>query len=157
MTIQTSYPLAPVKGYAGQLADLNDTVKESRSCETSAGIGFGLVVSPGTDEEKQCVLGGDATGFGITIRDMTKANPSSGDPKYAENDAVSICRGGVIYAPVATAAVAGTALKYDDTTGAIDSGAAGSGETAMSNCELISAVANDGDVGAIKINPASTL
>jgi len=157
MSVQTSYDLTPDRAYPGLVDTNNPSDIVTRACKTAGGIGFGLVVSPGTDEEKECVLGGDATGFGISVRDSSKENPASGDPEYDQYEAVAIIRSGYVWAEVATAAVAGAALFYDDTTGAIDSGIAGSDETEMSNCELVTNVDSNGDVGLIRINAAATL
>ena len=45
------------------IADIQSGFRDiiSRSVEDAAGIGFGLVVSLGTDPEKECTIGGDAT------------------------------------------------------------------------------------------------
>lgn len=151
-SVQTEYSLTQKQGYPGLLYDgFNPKEIISRACETAGGIPFGTIVSFGTDKEKQCVLGGDDTGIGVSTRN-SKMNPiNSTDVEYDQYDSVGILRDGMIWVTVATAAVAGTALKYDDTTGVIDTGAAGAGETALSTCELLTTVANDGDLGLIRV------
>jgi len=147
MSVQSDYALDLSVGTPGQIADIGVNAQEiiSRACETSGGIGYGKVVSFGTNKEKECVIGGDGTGIGVSVRNVN-------NDEYEQYDAVDIMRKGYIWAVVATAAVAGTALHYDDTTGIIDSGAASTGETAMTNCELVTTVASNGDLGLIRVD-----
>jgi hypothetical protein len=126
MAVQTTYADAGV-AFEGLIGDgYNDII--SAAVETAAGIHFGRAVSRGTDKDKQVVIGGDGTFFGISCRNHENPAPLEIAAQYAE---ISVLRGGYIWALVVTAASAGAALHYDDTTGVIDTGAASTGETAV--------------------------
>jgi hypothetical protein len=130
MSVQTTYSLIGPKGYEGQIADTREGHRKiSRAIETAAGVGFGLVVSRGTDKNKQAVIGGTDP-LGITIRDLTKEGTVEGanTGKYEQYDNASISENGPIWVKSATVIAApGAEVRYDQTDGTI-TGAAVAGD-----------------------------
>ena len=130
MGLNTSYS-ACAAASAGMLAFLDTPyVTVSRAVETAAGIGFGKVVSRGTDHQTQVALGG-ASPFGIAFRSHEYGNDSTDDEDYDQYDAIPVFRSGYIWATIADTANAGALLNYNTTTGAIGAGAAGAGEALL--------------------------
>jgi hypothetical protein len=126
MTRATSYA-APQKGAAGLLGDMNPAFTLSRAVETSGGIAFGVVVSRGTDRNKQCVVGG-AVPLGVTCR--TQDTESIAE-SYLQYETAKICHCGFVYLTLIDSANAGSALNYNTTTGLCGAGAPGGGELAL--------------------------
>jgi hypothetical protein len=153
MVAQTSYSINTAKRFHGSLSDLRDSEVETYAAE-GGDIGFGVVVSAGTADD-QAVIGGDNTGFGITIRDLGIEGAAPGDPtiQYSEKDPMSVLRRGSINVAIPAGGAKGAALKYNDTTGVIDAGAPGAGETALNPAavELLTTVAA-GEVGVIRLS-----
>jgi len=139
MSGQTTYDINTANAVAGQIADIGFNEIDSFLAEGVAGIGFGLVVSRGTNDG-QAVLGGDATGIGVTVRDLAREGEvNTGAVSYSEADAMAVMRfgsGSKIYVALASGGNAGDALFYDDVTGVIDVGAAGVGETDIAGATL---------------------
>ena len=129
MSVQTSYANSIGKGYEGMLANLSFNDVTSRAAEDAAGIGFGLVVSRGTELGTQVSLGGTEV-LGISVR-----GESTSKNMYAQNDSVAVLRIGYIYAASSNGAVAGDIVKYNTTTGILGSGAAGAGEAQLLGAE----------------------
>lgn len=152
MAAQTTVTLNPGTAYAGLIADMNPHTLVSRKTETAAGIGFGLVVSRGTAND-QIVLGGDGTGFGVTVRTLDREGAqTTGAVQYDQYDVASVMVEGYCYAAINTASASkGDKLKYDDTTGAIEAGTAGAGETQM-NAYLEEAVTSSGQIALIRLD-----
>lgn len=124
--VQTTYPDAGI-AFEGLIGDgYNDVI--SAAVETAAGIHFGRAVSRGTDKDKQVIIGGDGTFFGISCRNHENPAALEVAAQYAE---ISVMRDGYIWVLVATGASAGAALHYTDADGVIDTGAASTGETAV--------------------------
>jgi hypothetical protein len=131
MPVQTTYTDAGI-AFEGLIGDgYNDVV--TAEVETAAGIHYGRAVSRGTDKDKQVIIGGDGTFFGVSCRNHE--NPNSSDPTKYEiadlYDVISVMRDGYVWALVATGASAGAAVHYTDADGVIDTGAASTGETAV--------------------------
>lgn len=131
MSVQTSYSINQAIAYAGLLYNLSIKDIVSRAVETAAGIGFGVAVSRGTDPDKQVIVGGnDFTG--ITVRSLEREGAANtGVVKYSETETAAILREGYIWVTCPAGCVPGDAAFYDDTTGVIDAGTAGAGETQM--------------------------
>lgn len=113
-------------------------IESGLAVEPAAGIGLGVLVSRGTDPEKQVILGGDASPdvVGITCR-VANAVGALGDEaanlvKYAQYEPIPVIRTGYVWVEV-DAADTGNAgsrnVSYNDTTGVIVLGTAGAGET----------------------------
>jgi len=124
-----TYQTNMVIGYAGGLADLNPARMISRAAEGGA-IGFGLVVSRGTNDD-QAVLGG-AVPLGVTVRSLDREGERlTGAIEYAETETMAILQSGSIYAAVAVGGSPGDVLNYNTTTGVIGIGAPGEGEAEL--------------------------
>jgi hypothetical protein len=124
----------------------------SKEVETSAGVGFGLVVSRGTGDS-QCVLGGDGTGLGITVRDLAQEGAQgTGVVKFDQYESAAILTEGYCWVAINTASASpGDALFYNDTTGAIEAGTASTGETQL-NATLETTISSSGQLGLIKLD-----
>lgn len=154
MAVQTSYPINQGIAYAGAIFALGTTDIVSRSMESTAGVGFGVAVSRGTDKSRQVVLGG--TDFlGVTVRDLSEEGSANGDVVIEENATAGIMREGYIWAVCPTGCNAGDAVKYTDATGILDSGSAGAGETAL-NGATWETTAAAGELAVIRIETTST-
>jgi hypothetical protein len=146
MSVQSSVDLRIAKASAGTLADINNAKLISAACE-SAAIGFGVVVSRGTDPETQAVLGADENGvLGISVRELGREAPSIGSvvAQYVETEAMLILQDGYIYAVCVAGCTAGDVPKFVNATGALSAGAPAAGETSLDGCEWAETVAAGG-------------
>ena len=126
VVLQSSYSLEPEIGFAGQLVGHADIDSVSRAAEGV--IGFGKVVSRGTDKTKQCVIGGSDI-LGVSIRSIEReVNPLTGEAEYNEGEQVAILRVGSLFVRVQSGVTAGDQACYNTTTGEIKPGSAGAGE-----------------------------
>jgi hypothetical protein len=152
MAAQTSYSLTQSAAYDGLLADINPKTVISRDVETAAGITFGKVVSRGT-ADSQVVLGGDGTGLGIAVRDLAQEGAQgTGVIKYDQYEAAAILVEGYCWVAINTASASpGSALFYNDTTGAIEAGTASTGETQL-NATLETTITSSGQLGLIRLD-----
>lgn len=115
MTTQTSYLERQPKGFAGQVASMRDYDSYTRTCETSAGIGFGLAVGRGSNDHG-AVIGGTLPLFlGATIRDITLMGSQS--DKYAQYQNMGILKYGEIWVQVTGTPGPGDPVHYNATTG----------------------------------------
>jgi len=136
MAVQTTYATNMTAAYEGQIADMFPNEIVSRRIETAAGIAPGRVVSRGT-ANNQVTIGGDATGFGITVRDLANEGAlSTMELTYAQYDVAPVMRKGYCYVDLQTTGTKGATLFYNDTTGLISAGTAGAGETQLDGCTL---------------------
>lgn len=145
-----SYETNMAIGYAGELADLNPARTISRAAEGGA-IGFGLVVSRGTNDD-QAVLGGDpkVTPLGITIRSLDREGEYlTGAIEYKETETMGLLQNGTIYAAVEVGGNPGDALKYNVTTGAVGIGLPGEGEAELPG--TLESTAADGEIAKIRV------
>jgi hypothetical protein len=115
MTTQTSYLERQPKAFAGQVASMREYDSITRSCETAAGIGFGLAVGRGSADHG-CVIGGALNIFlGATIRDVTLM--SSQSDKYAQYQNVGILSMGDIWVQVTGTPGPGDPVHFNASTG----------------------------------------
>ena len=136
MTVQTTYAANMSAAYEGQIADLYPNEIVSRRVETTLGIAPGRVVSRGTSNN-QVALGGDAVGFGITVRDLAGEGVlSTMVLNYAKYDVAPVMRKGYCYVDLQTTGTKGAALFYTDADGLISAGTASTGETQLDGCTL---------------------
>jgi hypothetical protein len=144
MAVQTTYSTNMAAAFEGQIADMYPNEIVSRRVETAAGIAPGRVVSRGTNDN-QVTIGGDATGFGITVRDLANEGAySTNELSYAQYDVCPVLRKGYCYVDLQNTGAKGATLFYNDTTGLISAGTAGAGETQLDGCTLEQAVASAG-------------
>lgn len=155
MSAQTSYSIKQPKAYAGLVYAQAPHDIVSRDVETVAGIGFGVVVSRGTNKERQIVAGG--TDFlGITIRSLDKEGAANtGAIQWNEKEAAGILRDGYIWAVCPAGCNPGDAVKYTDATGVLDAGAAAAGETQLDGAQW-ETVAAAGELAVIRIDSSAT-
>lgn len=137
MSGQTSYSINTANAVAGMVADIG--INEIDSFLAEGAVGFGLAVSRGTNDG-QAAVGGDATGIGVSVRDLAREGAANtGAVAYADKETMAVMRfgsGSKIFVAIPTGGSAGDALNYNDTTGVIDAGAAGAGETDIAGATL---------------------
>lgn len=136
MSAQLTYEQNQPVAYAGLIFAQNPKEVISRSVETAAGVGFGVIVSRGTDADNQCLLGGTTDILGVTVRALDReADDAAGAIEYAQEETAAIMRDGYIWAVCPTGCVPGDAVNFVEATGVLDSGApAGTGETGLDDC-----------------------
>lgn len=146
-------------GYAGQMADMQDSDLDSRVNENAGAIDFGIAVAYGATDIGCKLITADADKIlGISARWPIRPANSSGDVTYAQRDALPVCRRGNIYAvalentAIGDAVVSVTAQggKLGSTTG----GAVGTGRVAVPGAVWQTAT-TAGQVGKIRINSAA--
>ena len=126
IVLQKTYDVEPAIGLAGQLVGHSDIDSVSKAAEGV--IGFGKVVSRGTDKNLQCVLGGSEV-LGVSIRDINReVNATTGEAEYNDGEQVAILRVGTLFVRVASGVTAGDTACYNTTTGEIKPGTAGASE-----------------------------
>lgn len=121
MSAQTTYQRLTDRAVHGT-PEYSPFLREVVSYAAEGGnIGYGVVVSLGTDPNKQAVLGGAGTGIGITLRELTREGAvNTAVIEYQEDDTMSILRRGYANITIPTGCVVGDQVEYDDTTGVID-------------------------------------
>lgn len=115
MTTQTEYLERQKKAVAGMVASMRSWDGITRSCETVAGLGFGLAVGRGAADHG-CILGGALGLFrGATIRDVTLMGSQL--DKYVQYQNVGILTQGEIWVQVTGTPGPGDPVHYSATTG----------------------------------------
>jgi hypothetical protein len=115
MTTQTNYLERQAKAFAGQVASMRAYDSITRSCETAAGIGFGLAVGRGAADHG-AILGGALGLFrGATIRDVTLMGSQS--DKYVQYQNMGILTEGEIWVQVTGTPGPGDPVHYNAGTG----------------------------------------
>lgn len=113
--VQTTYAENQAQAVAGFIANMRECDTERRSCETAAGIGFGLAVGQGA-ADKGGVLGGDLKDFqGVSVRDVT-LDPQNEDV-YAQYDDMTVLKKGPIWVRISEAVTVADAVYFNATTG----------------------------------------
>ena len=148
MSAQTSYTRIQDAAIHGSLSGLNDNEIESGVATET--ISVGIAVTRGTNAG-QVDVAGDADFLGLAIRDLSREGASgTGSLAYADEDNVSVLRSGRIFLTCVSGCTAGDVVNYNDTTGIVDAGAAGGGETLIGGAtwETTTAV---GEVGTVRL------
>lgn len=147
MSVQTSYTRLTARGFNGALADLNP--REIIALPAIAAVPFGVLVST---SGLGVVKGGATLPEGISLRDLSReANtPRDSSVEYDITEAVNIAKKGYVYLTIAAGGAKGAALLSNDTTGVIDVGTAGAGETDRPELTLTEAVAA-GEIAIIRV------
>ena len=116
--VQSTYSDRMHPAVAGMRADMRAWDGLTRTCETVAGIGFGLAVGRGdTDSSNGCKLAGSLPDFlGVSQRDVTLEARATID-KYAEHENVGILTAGTIWVVVTGAPGPDSPVHYSATTG----------------------------------------
>jgi hypothetical protein len=155
MSVQTTYTRLTDARMHGSLSDLNENEIQSAAAEVA--IPVGVAVTRGTDPENQVILAADADFLGIAIRDLSREGViNTGLLDYKIGEMVSVLRSGRINLTCATGCTAGDAANYNDTTGVIDSGAAGAGETDIGGAVWETTTAA-GEVGVLRLPDTVTI
>lgn len=122
MAVQTSYSERMPKAVAGMIANMESWNADTRICETSAGIGFGLAVGRGSADKGAVIGGASAAAFlGISIRDVAR-EPGDAD-KYPRYSNMAVLKRGVIWVVAAADVQDGQDVSFNSTTGALSSAA----------------------------------
>jgi hypothetical protein len=115
MTTQTSYLERQPKAFAGMVASMRAYDSITRTCETAAGIGFGLAVGRGSGDHG-AILGGALGLFrGATVRDITLMGSQS--DKYVQYQNMGILTEGEIFVQVTGTPGPGDPVYYNASTG----------------------------------------
>jgi len=155
MSAQTSYTKNIGKALPGLIYALHPSKIDSRAVETAAGIGFGVAVSRGTDKDNQVIVGGTDF-FGITVRSLEREGVyGTGLTQYDQKETAGLLREGYIWAICPAGCTPGQPVKYDDTTGVLDQGAAGVGETQLDGA-VWDTTAAAGELAVIKLDNTNT-
>ena len=118
--LQTTYSTGPAKAYAGMIANGETSNRISRTCETAAGIGFGLPVYRGTgDHGATSTVGTLATFLGWTVATSGLVANTDAD-EYQQYDNMTILTSGAIYVAVKGAVTDGAPLTVGTGGGAAD-------------------------------------
>jgi hypothetical protein len=117
VAVQSSYAERQQPAVAGMIAE-GPYESITRTCDTVAGIGFGVAVAQGS-ADKTAILAGVAGDFlGVSIRDITLVHSDSTNlDKYKRYENMGIMTEGVIWVAVDGAVNAGDNVTYDTTTG----------------------------------------
>lgn len=155
MTAQTSYSINQAVAYAGLIYAQAPHDIISRVVEGAAGIEFAVAVGRGTDKEKQAVVG-TSDYLGITVRSLDREGAvNTAAIKYNETESAAIMRTGYVWANIPSGGNPGDPIKYNTTTGIIDAGVAGVGETQIDGAEL-DTITVAGELGVIYLPSAQT-
>lgn len=120
--LQTSYTETVPAGYAGMIANGEDSNRITRTCETAAGIAFGQPVYRGSgDHGAVSTVGTLATFLGFTIATSALGLVAGADAdEYQQYDNMAILTAGAIYVTVTGAIADGTAITIGTGAGAAD-------------------------------------
>lgn len=149
MAIQTAYNTRMPVGLPGQIADMSTADVDSRVCETSAGIGFGLAVGIGS-ADRGCVLGSAAaTGFlGVSVKDV--ANVNADQAEYAQYSEMPVLYRGDIWVTVGGDVADGENVTYNKTTGVLSSIGADSDNFAITGARWMT-TATSGNIAKLRL------
>ena len=115
--MQSNYVEGMKDNSPGTLAGNFDNARTSTgTCETEAGIGFGLAVSRGTLSDRGTVLGGTLAKFrGCSIKDVTLVSDTP--DKYLPPNSMGIMESGEIWVEPAVAVDIDDPVHFDGSTG----------------------------------------
>jgi len=153
MAVQTTYSETIDGARAGAIADTQGHLNLiSRTVETAAGIGFGLPVGQGSDDNGVVVSAAGVDYIGFTVRERS-VNPDNPD-EFSQYDDARIMTHGVIWVTVTDAGgvSAGDPVWVTEATGALSNADVGSdGGTNLAGCRWESSAAN-GALAKIRVN-----
>lgn len=139
----------------GLVIDPTKAEIENFIIESVGGVTPGKVVSRGTGDKGVVVgVGTEVIGVVVRVGDNNGALGSEVDnePVYAQYETIGVLRSGEMYVDLTgTGAAGATVLNADNTTGAIDIGAAEAGQTALTGIKLETTMAAAG-VGWIRLD-----
>ena len=124
MAIQTSYTERQRRGVHGMINNMVDRNVVTRVIESVGGVGSGIAVSQGANEDG-CIVGGTAVGFvGITVKDVTINNPTAPDVYPAKTN-VGVLTKGELFITAPATIVTGDPVYFVPGTGALTNVSAG--------------------------------
>lgn len=146
--VQTTYSQYLPAAQAGQPATMTGWDVDTKICQDDAvppvGIGFGLVVSQGSDSDRAVVLGSPS---GKALVGITRANPlqsavttSSLVDKYSDGDNMPVMVRGDIWVIAEGAVFAGEIVYFNAVTGALGH----SGGTVIEDARWMTSAASGG-------------
>jgi hypothetical protein len=139
--VQSTYSFNQPVADHGMPATMHGWDADTKLVETAAGIGFGLVVSAGTDKGKQIVVGGSAV-VGVTLRDITVvAADATKYPRYAN---ASVLTRGDIWLQVPAAVAVGDPVSYTPATGVISNDTVDTAHLAVPRARWMRGAAQNG-------------
>lgn len=140
-TVQSTYSELQPIAQAGMPAS-GDFSADTRTCETVAGIAFGVAVGRGTADNGAVIGSTAATDFvGITIAD--KAVPYNGVADgYARYDSMGVMTRGRIWVVVGGDVTDGADVTFSSTTGVLSSTAVGAGQFAITGARWMTTATN---------------
>ena len=144
--VQSSYSERHAAAVAGMIANMREADVDSFTCETSAGIGFGLAVGNGSAEGGVVLGASAATGFrGVSVKDMTLVKQESQTvDKYQQYDTMGVLIEGDIWVTVDGAVSRGNNVTFDSTTGKFGTIAADSTHFLVTNAQWMTGAADGG-------------
>ncbi len=140
-TVQSTYSESQPIAQAGMPAS-GDFSADTRTCETAAGIAFGVAVSQGSDDNGAVIGGASAAVFvGVTIAD--KSVPYNGtNDEYAQYDSMGVMTRGRIWVTVGGDVTDGGDVTFASTTGVLSSAAAGGSQFAIAGARWMTTATN---------------
>lgn len=120
--VQSSFQERMDAARAGMIHGTDYSTK-ARTCETAAGLAFGIAVSQGSGD-RGAIIGGTSEGFvGITVRDVTLE--SSQEDEIARYQGMSVLERGEIWVLTSSAVVPGSAVYFVPGTGVLTDASGG--------------------------------
>lgn len=148
--VQASYAERMPVAYAGMIANMTNYDSDTRTCETAAGIGFGLAVGQGTDD-KGVILGVSAAAefVGITIRDVTLVHDTA--DKYAQYDNVNVLTEGDIWVTTGGVVNAGDNVTVAAATGVLSTAATSGSQFDVAGARWMTSAGN-GELAVVRLS-----
>ncbi|MBG6211689.1 hypothetical protein IWQ49_006380 [Labrenzia sp. EL_126] len=102
MAVQTTYNATISQARVGMIVNTEPNVLISRTVETAAGVGFGVPVQKGVNDNGCIVMAAGATEvLGVTVRERS-TNPETPN-QYAQYEGARLMRKGVLWVTVTDA------------------------------------------------------
>lgn len=111
MAVQSTYSENIAAAAAGLLGNMTPATLISRTVETAAGVGFGLPVAQGSDDNG-CIAYAGSGYLGITVRERS-LDPNNPD-KFAQYDSARILQKGTVWVQASKAVAAGDSVYITD-------------------------------------------
>lgn len=139
--VQSTYLESQPIALPGMTAS-GDYSADSRTCETVAGIAFGVAVGRGTADNGAVIGGAAATDFlGVTIADKSIPYNGSTDA-YARYDTMGVMTRGRIWVVVGADVTDGADVTFASTTGVLSSAAASGTQFAIAGARWMTTATN---------------
>lgn len=137
--VQSTYSENISRALPGMPADA-DYSADTRIVETEAGIGFGVAVSQGTNDNGALIGAAAAADFvGVSIRDKTVPD---GTDSYADGANIGVMTRGDIWITTGGDVVAGDDVTFVATTGVLSSAAASGSQFAITGARWMTSAAS---------------